>query len=138
MRIVPASVCLTLLLWMGPVHSETPETDALPVLVVETGDSVKLEAGGDPFSPSSSVLRQVSRIQNVSPQVVADNLKKLLASLDNIFDQSLAAAEEFDVDVVELHLNIDASGGVSLIGSVNVGVSSGIKLVLKRKAPGQP
>jgi hypothetical protein len=65
--------------------------------------------------------------------VVEENMIEMMNKFGNRLLAPTTAEQCFEVDEIELTLSIDAKGGVSLIGSVEVGGHAGIKVKLKRK-----
>lgn len=65
--------------------------------------------------------------------VVEENMILMINKFGNRLLAPTPPEQGFEIDEIELTLSIDAKGGVSLIGSVEVGGHAGIKVKLKRK-----
>ena len=66
--------------------------------------------------------------------LIEENMIEMINKFGNRLLTSTPPEQGFEVDEIELTLAIDAKGGVSLIGSVEVGGHAGVKVKLKRKA----
>lgn len=66
--------------------------------------------------------------------LIEENMLEMINKFGNRLLASTPPEQGFEVDEIELTLSIDAKGGVSLIGCVEVGGHAGIKVKLKRKA----
>lgn len=84
--------------------------------------------GALPFGPQFK--KQIS----VESEVLSDNLKTFLKAFNSILDEeSNPDPRGFIIDEIELSLAVNATGGIELIGKVDVGVEGGIKVTLKRR-----
>lgn len=52
--------------------------------------------------------------------------------MDRLLDASQSQSKKYSLDEIEVSVDISASGSIKLIGSVEVGASSGLKLTFKR------
>ncbi len=66
--------------------------------------------------------------------VIEQNMRDMINVLGERLLAPTPTEQGFEIDEIELSLSVDAKGGVSLIGSVEVGGHAGIKVKLKRKA----
>lgn len=65
---------------------------------------------------------------------LAKKFRKFLRMVSPIFSDAPETIGSYTVDEIELHLELNAKGGFSLIGQAEVGATSGITIKLKRKA----
>jgi len=90
----------------------------------------------DDFS-RKCISRQKEFVQNrVDTSVIKKNLKAYLSELQGVFDEIAAGSdcsEGFAVDEIEVHLIVNGSGSVGLVGKIEAGMEAGIKVKFKYK-----
>ncbi len=69
----------------------------------------------------------------VKSDIVQENLRTMLNSLDDVLANQPAEVAGFVLDEIEFNLGLNAQGGFELIGKITAGVQAGVKLKLKRK-----
>ena len=144
-----AIICVVLALTL--LALKPPQTLAadIPTLVVER-HPVATEREAETIATlalSSRILsitrtsrngQEVSLITTVvekdfSSQEIGENLKIMLVSLQDALAYVPREIREYRVDSFEVHLNLNATAGVSFIGSAEIGGEAGIKVVMKRQ-----
>lgn len=65
--------------------------------------------------------------------ILRKNIVEFCANILPIFDDVATNSLNYELNKVELSLDISAGGEISLIGSIGVNVSNGIKLCFKKK-----
>ncbi|MGA7893062.1 MAG: hypothetical protein WCA49_07550 [Candidatus Sulfotelmatobacter sp.] len=66
--------------------------------------------------------------------VLSGNLKQTLADFQVMMDDLPKSASGYCIEEVELSMGVTGSGGIALIGKLEVGVEAAIKVKIKRKA----
>ena len=61
------------------------------------------------------------------------NLSTFISDLGETFNQMTAEISNYNLDEIEVNVDISVSGGVRLIGSMESGMSGGVTLKFKRK-----
>jgi len=61
------------------------------------------------------------------------NMKNYLLDMQSVFDEIAATSTGFQLDEIELHLMVNGSGSIGLVGKVAAGMETGIKVRFKRK-----
>ena len=69
----------------------------------------------------------------LSIDVLRTNLSAFIESMSAIFDQTTASINNYELNEIEVNVDVSVTGGVSLIGSVDAGAAGGITLKFKRK-----
>lgn len=65
--------------------------------------------------------------------VLANRLEEFFSSFDSVLKRLPSSVAGFSIDELELTLAINASGGVEIIGKVEVGITTGMKFTLRRQ-----
>jgi hypothetical protein len=76
--------------------------------------------------------RSQLQITEVDAKIVIASLKRAIADFDTLVDEGPRSRGGFEVDSIELHFGVNASGAVALIGKLEAGVEASIKVTLKR------
>lgn len=83
---------------------------------------------------SKGVLNQYQlRYGELPIEKLEANLSAFVESLGVVFDNLSAPIKSFELDEIEVKVDISINGGVSLVGSVEAGTSGGVTLKFKRK-----
>ena len=99
------------------------------VLVVY--DDYELEQGAKGIWDSS--IQTVKKLGVLDTAKLADNLKQLCKHLGAVFENVTTAVENYELQTVEVVVDITAKGEVKLLGSgVSGDMKGGIKLVFSR------
>jgi hypothetical protein len=69
----------------------------------------------------------------ISSEKLAESLKDFLDNFKPALEKQDEKIGNFKIDEIELSLALNASGGVQLIGKVDVGIEGGIVIKLKRQ-----
>lgn len=103
-------------------HGEATEVsgDTIPVLLGRQGEAGCLGADKDEPIPI-----EVGKLQA--------SLKSLSGKLNSMF-HDLRAVGEFELNEIQVSVEISSEGGVSLIGSLKAGAKGAISLTFKPKA----
>lgn len=91
---------------------------------------------GKDYSPAQSKgLTNHSQIgcKEVALETLKTNLSTFISDLGAAFNQMTAEISNYDLDEIEVNVDISVSGGVRLIGSMESGMSGGVTLKFKRK-----
>lgn len=72
--------------------------------------------------------------KEVSLDIVRENLAAFINNLSTTFDQVTATINNYELDEIEVKVDITVSGGVRLIGSMETGMDGGVTLKFKRKS----
>ncbi|MFC4313016.1 hypothetical protein ACFPN2_28290 [Steroidobacter flavus] len=75
--------------------------------------------------------RSPLQITEVDPKLVTSSLKRAIAAFDPLV-QDAPSTGGFEIESIELHFGISASGAVALIGKLEAGMEASIKVTLKR------
>lgn len=77
--------------------------------------------------------RSQLQITEVDPKVITTNLKRAIAEFDALVqEEEQRPRGGFEIDSIELHFGVSASGAVALIGKLEAGMEASIKVTLKR------
>ena len=68
----------------------------------------------------------------VSSEKLATNLKEFLEKFKPVIEQQATKVGSFEVSEIEIHIVINASGGIELIGKAEVGFEGGITIKLQK------
>lgn len=71
---------------------------------------------------------------NVDVVNLSDNLKEVLTNFQEIVNDVPKPASGYFIDEIEINLGVNGSGGVALIGKLEVGMKAAIKVKIKREA----
>lgn len=71
--------------------------------------------------------------KEVSLEILKTNLSTFISDLGATFDQMTAEIGNYELDEIEVNVDISVSGSVRLIGSIESGMSGGVTLKFKRK-----
>ncbi|MEW6199132.1 MAG: hypothetical protein AB1601_10800 [Planctomycetota bacterium] len=88
---------------------------------------------GKPALPR--LARGSTSVVEIGSETIAKNLKRFLSSFQPILDAQDSTSTNFDIEEVEVHLTVNASGGVELVGKLETGAEASIKLTLRRRRP---
>lgn len=72
-------------------------------------------------------------LTEIDPEVLSKNLEPIIKVFSGMFKAGDENNDACHVDQIEIHLNVNAKGGIELIGSLQAGVEAGIKIILTRK-----
>ena len=88
----------------------------------------------EPISRSALPLAKeiVSSVVKVNTEIFAKNLSSFLSKVQMVLNSVSVETSAYAVEEVELHLMLNGSGGIELVGNLQAGVQSGIKVRLKR------
>ncbi len=78
---------------------------------------------------AKKILKEVK----VEADVLAKNVNGFLDSMSTVFGSIKTELNKYELDEIELNVGINASGGVHLIGTIDLEASSSIALKFKRK-----
>ena len=65
---------------------------------------------------------------------LADNLKQVLSDFQQVMDGLPQSADGYCIDEIELNMGVNGSGGIALIGRMEVGIEAAIKVKIKRES----
>ena len=69
----------------------------------------------------------------LSVDVLQANLSTFIKNMEAAFNQVTTSISNYELDEIEIKVEISAAGGVSLIGSVEAEATGGIALKFKRR-----
>jgi len=72
-------------------------------------------------------------MNSVTNETLSLNLKRFLETFKPVFEEQETQIGSFDISEIELMLAINASGGIELIGKVDVDIKGGIKIKLQKR-----
>ena len=104
------------------------DKNVLPILVSEN-----FEVKG--MTDISNIISSgTTKVVNVQTDAVKNGLLNILSSMSEVLDEAHFSNDIYEVDELEINLNIGLNGEVSIISvSENTNVSSGIKIKIQRK-----
>jgi len=73
------------------------------------------------------------RAEEVDLSVLSGNMKRALTSFQTMMDDLPSSPSGYFIDEIELNMGISGSGGVALIGKLEVGMEAAVKVKIKRK-----
>jgi hypothetical protein len=73
-----------------------------------------------------------ARVVSLAAEDLGQNLKTFLESFQEAFNSLPQKVGDFRLEQVELNLVTNASGGIELVGKLDVGAEASITVVLKR------
>ena len=79
--------------------------------------------------PEVTALSKVA----MKPEALAERFNDFMVSLEPVLLNCPDNISGFEVDQLEFNLVINASGGFELVGKLNAGIETSVKVVLKRK-----
>lgn len=88
----------------------------------------------EPKSALPSLGRAQLQITEVDVHVVTANLKRVIAEFNTLLESGPKSGG-FEVDSIELHFGVNASGAIALIGKLEAGMEASIKVTLRRPKP---
>lgn len=77
-------------------------------------------------------LLPTKRITQVAADTVAQNLKEVVESFDEILVEMGTSKSGFMLEEIEISLSVNAQGGVELLGKLSAGAQASIKVKLTR------
>jgi hypothetical protein len=77
--------------------------------------------------------RGATSVVEIGSETIAKNLRRFLTSFQPVLDAQDATSSSFEIEEVEVHLTVNASGGVELVGKLETGAEASIKLKLRRR-----
>jgi hypothetical protein len=95
-------------------------------------------AAGGEAKGSKSVFGLAPEPVTLKTSVLRSNLKAFLGTISDLVAGVPESVAPFDLDEIELTVEINAEGSVQLVGGLKVGASGGITLRLKRQASNAP
>jgi len=81
----------------------------------------------------SSPWEEREKKLKINPGTLAEKFNEFMKKMESVFKRTPKIIGDYTVDEIELHLSIDAEGGINLIGKATVGMTTGIKVILKRR-----
>jgi hypothetical protein len=111
--------------------------------VDQTEESIFIFAGDDVWSPSSarrglkeSAEAAAGKVSEVAVSTLQENMRKFLHSLSLILSTPPEDVGGLALDTVEVSAQIDGKGNIGMIGvgTAEMAVHGGLKLILKKKA----
>jgi len=107
--------------------------NTLPVLVYDEVDSKIFGIVEDQLSEIAS--KHATKIVNVSTSTIKSGIKHVLENLSSTLDDIQLEMNNYDIDEVEVNLNIGLGGEVSILSicSVDANIASSITIKMKRK-----
>jgi len=69
----------------------------------------------------------------VAPSVIAKEFSSFMEKMKSVFTSLPPSTGNFSIEEVELNLAMNAEGGFSLIGRATAGMTTGVKVILRRK-----
>ncbi|MHB9073685.1 MAG: Pepco domain-containing protein [Desulfobaccales bacterium] len=103
------------------------EDRKIPILVEINETRNEKHAFGRP-------TKMITQVVEIYPEVISKNLEFFLANFEPVLNGPGNNLGEFEIDEIELNLNVNAEGGISLIGAIKAGVAASFKVKLKRKS----
>jgi hypothetical protein len=79
--------------------------------------------------------RLVDRIGTVSSNTLARNLESFCEQVGEAFDGVSAVVKNYQLDTVEITVEVSAKGEVRLVGSASTELRGGLKLIFSRQTP---
>ncbi len=89
------------------------------------------QPGGKDLFGSSR--RLVDKVGTVNADALARNLQSFCEQVDKAFDGVSAVVENYQLDTVEITVEVGAKGGIRLIGSASSELKGGLKLIFSRQ-----
>jgi hypothetical protein len=77
--------------------------------------------------------RIIAKSFEISNDVLAVHLEEFFKSFQMVLERLPNSIDHFSIDEIQLNLDINASGGVELIGKGEAGLSTGLTFTLKRQ-----
>src|SRR5829696_4253174 len=77
--------------------------------------------------------RLADRVGTVSSDVLAKNLQSFCEEIDEAFDGIETAVRNYQLDSVEIMVQVSASGEVKMVGGVSAELTGGLKLTFSRQ-----
>ena len=77
-------------------------------------------------------IRAMLKATELSQDDLSESLLRFLSTINAVLETAVDKDAKYVPDEIELNLVVNASGGVELVGKVNSGVQTSIKLVLRR------
>ena len=77
--------------------------------------------------------RMVDRVGTVSSDVLAKNLQSFCEEIGEAFDGVSTAVRNYQLDSVEITVQVSASGEVKMVGGVSAELTGGLKLTFSRQ-----
>lgn len=118
--------------------NKSSQSDSVRIEGLEPIDLGNLEVGsdasagffdGDVFKKTFSIMRP----HKVNMGDVTNNLKETLNSFQELLNDLPKPTSGYFIDEIELNFGINGSGGIVLIGKMDMGMEAGIKVKIKRK-----
>ena len=73
------------------------------------------------------------RPYDVNMTVLSDNLKEVLTNFQQLVNDVPKPASGYFIDEIEINFGVNGSGGIALIGKMEVGMEAAIKVKIKRE-----
>ena len=93
--------------------------------------SVQLKS--PPPSRQSTQAKIIKNLSEIDPETLRTNLEPIIKFFSSIFKVTNENENLCLLDQIEIHLNVNARGGIELVGTFQAGVDAGIKIRLSRK-----
>ena len=77
--------------------------------------------------------RMVDRVGTVSSDVLAKNLQSFCEEIDKAFDGVETALRNYQLDSVEITVQVSATGEVRMVGGASAQLTGGLKLTFSRQ-----
>jgi hypothetical protein len=81
--------------------------------------------------------RMVDRVGTVSSDVLAENLQSFCEEIGEAFDGVSTVVKNYQLDSVEITVQVSASGEVRLVGGASTELTGGLKLIFSRQVDSQ-
>lgn len=128
---VPAASVETVL----PVKAKTAQADLQRFAGVEEIEIDLAECVTLPGSKTKFLTMPFDmRPYDVNITVLSDNLKEVLTNFQQLVNDIPKPASGYFIDEIEINLGVNGSGGIALIGKMEVGMEAAIKVKIKREA----
>jgi hypothetical protein len=111
-------------------HAAAQEQPVKPdeIRIVTTTTVFQVTAQGPyPFMQKSSTTAPTDKL--------ADEFGAFIEKVGRALQKAPSSLGAYTLDEIEVHAEVNAQGGVSLIGTATVGASGGITVKFKRQAP---
>ncbi|UKJ75924.1 hypothetical protein [Azospirillum brasilense] len=99
----------------------------IPVIVTRTSDPLATK------SIVAKAAEAVREVANIDTEVLRNNLSELIGRVSKVIEVAEASAGGLTLTEVEVGVEINAEGGVALIGTASVGATASISLTFQRK-----
>ena len=102
------------------------------ITIITTSQTSEIKGGLPTLKNLSNKILSNEEI-TVTSEKLSLNLKSFLEKLKPVFEEQETQIGSFEISEIELSLAINTSGGIELIGKVDVGITGGIKIKLQKR-----